>query len=37
MTEEENGIARKLVLKALWCIQMTPNDRPSMTENFEML
>ncbi|XP_071912440.1 LEAF RUST 10 DISEASE-RESISTANCEUS RECEPTOR-LIKE PROTEIN KINASE-like 2.2 [Coffea arabica] len=36
-TEEEKTIIRKLILIALWCIQMTPEDRPSMREVLEML
>ncbi|XP_071910077.1 rust resistance kinase Lr10-like [Coffea arabica] len=36
-TEDEKGIARKLTLIALWCIQMPPDDRPSMREVVEML
>nr|XP_027069544.1 PR5-like receptor kinase [Coffea arabica] len=36
-TEEEKTITRKLILIALWCIQMTPEDRPSMREVLEML
>lgn len=34
---EENEIAEKMVLVALWCIQPNPNDRPSITEVIEML
>ncbi|CAI9117632.1 OLC1v1019048C1 [Oldenlandia corymbosa var. corymbosa] len=37
MTDEETEIAKKLILVALWCIQMTPSDRPSMREVLEML
>nr|XP_027072095.1 rust resistance kinase Lr10-like [Coffea arabica] len=36
-TEEEKTITRKLILIALWCIQMTPADRPSMREVLKML
>ncbi|XP_027173748.1 LEAF RUST 10 DISEASE-RESISTANCE LOCUS RECEPTOR-LIKE PROTEIN KINASE-like 2.3 [Coffea eugenioides] len=36
-TEEEKTITRKLILIALWCIQMTPEDRPSMREVLQML
>ncbi|XP_071912438.1 rust resistance kinase Lr10-like [Coffea arabica] len=36
-TEDENRTARKLILIALWCTQMTPDDRPSMREVVEML
>ncbi|XP_027157463.1 PR5-like receptor kinase [Coffea eugenioides] len=35
-TEEEKTVTRKLILIALWCIQMTPEDRPSMREVLEM-
>ncbi|CAI9097371.1 OLC1v1033772C1 [Oldenlandia corymbosa var. corymbosa] len=37
VSEEEKGIAKKLVLIGLWCIQMTPTERPSMREVIEML
>ncbi|KAL3497747.1 hypothetical protein ACH5RR_040479 [Cinchona calisaya] len=37
ITEEDMKIARKLILVAFWCIQMTPTDRPSMREVLEML
>ncbi|KAK9147292.1 hypothetical protein Scep_006049 [Stephania cephalantha] len=33
----EKKIVRKLILIALWCIQMTPADRPSMRRVIEML
>nr|XP_027075895.1 PR5-like receptor kinase [Coffea arabica] len=36
-TEEEKTITRKLILIALWCIQMTPENRPSIREVLEML
>ncbi|XP_027066906.2 LEAF RUST 10 DISEASE-RESISTANCEUS RECEPTOR-LIKE PROTEIN KINASE-like 2.3 [Coffea arabica] len=36
-TEEEKSISRRLILIALWCTQMTPEDRPSMREVLEML
>ncbi|KAI4312730.1 hypothetical protein MLD38_037528 [Melastoma candidum] len=31
------GRTRQLIMIALWCIQMNPRDRPSMTEVLEML
>ncbi|EOA23325.1 hypothetical protein CARUB_v10019327mg [Capsella rubella] len=37
VTEEEEQIAKKLVLVALWCIQMNPSDRPPMIKVIEML
>ncbi|KAL5815559.1 hypothetical protein ACOSQ3_026337 [Xanthoceras sorbifolium] len=37
MTEEENEIAKKLVIVGLWCIQTKPMDRPSMNKVIEML
>ncbi|CAI9099077.1 OLC1v1035848C1 [Oldenlandia corymbosa var. corymbosa] len=37
VSNEEKAIARKLILIALWCIQMTPDDRPSMKEALGML
>nr|XP_028954979.1 PR5-like receptor kinase [Malus domestica] len=37
-TEEENEITKKMLIVALWCIQMKPNDRPtSMNKVVEML
>ncbi|XVF71583.1 hypothetical protein PTKIN_Ptkin12aG0049900 [Pterospermum kingtungense] len=35
--EEEEEIARKLIVVSLWCIQTNPSDRPSMTKVLEML
>ncbi|KAK9147277.1 hypothetical protein Scep_006034 [Stephania cephalantha] len=35
--EDEKKIARKLILIALWCIQMKPVERPSMGRVIEML
>ncbi|XP_061999012.1 rust resistance kinase Lr10-like [Rosa rugosa] len=37
MSEEEKTIMKKMVITALWCIQMTPSDRPSMKKVIEML
>ena len=36
-TEDEKKCARKMVIVALWCIQMKPTDRPSMSKALEML
>ncbi|KAA8540024.1 hypothetical protein F0562_026716 [Nyssa sinensis] len=36
-TEEEKRIVRKMIIVALWCIQMNPVDRPSMSEVLQML
>ncbi|RWR93498.1 rust resistance kinase Lr10-like protein [Cinnamomum micranthum f. kanehirae] len=36
-TDEEKGIAKKLIMIALWCIQLKPIDRPSMRKVVEML
>ncbi|XP_065866413.1 rust resistance kinase Lr10-like [Euphorbia lathyris] len=36
-TEEENKIARKLIIIGLWCIQMKPSNRPAMNKVVEML
>ncbi|XP_026429804.1 rust resistance kinase Lr10-like [Papaver somniferum] len=36
-TQEENEIAKKIIIVALWCIQLKPVDRPSMTKVVEML
>ncbi|CAL9005787.1 unnamed protein product [Prunus brigantina] len=35
--EEEKKIVKKLVITALWCIQMKPRDRPAMNEVIKML
>nr|KYP72149.1 putative receptor-like protein kinase At5g39020 family [Cajanus cajan] len=38
ITEEEyNNEAKKMILVALWCIQLKPSDRPSMNKVVEML
>ncbi|KAL1222295.1 PR5-like receptor kinase [Cardamine amara subsp. amara] len=37
ITEEEEKIAKKLVLVGLWCIQTNPSDRPPMIKVIEML
>ncbi|KAM1027339.1 hypothetical protein ACFX2A_041116 [Malus domestica] len=36
-TEEEKKMVKKMVITALWCIQMKPGDRPSMNKVIEML
>ncbi|XP_043700285.1 LEAF RUST 10 DISEASE-RESISTANCE LOCUS RECEPTOR-LIKE PROTEIN KINASE-like 2.4 [Telopea speciosissima] len=36
-TEDEKEIAKKLIIVALWCTQLKPVDRPSMTKVMEML
>ena len=36
-TEDEKKLVRKMVMVALWCIQMKPIDRPSMSKALEML
>ncbi|KAL6311378.1 hypothetical protein AAG906_022969 [Vitis piasezkii] len=36
-TEDEKKLVRKMVIVALWCIQMKPIDRPSMSKALEML
>ncbi|RVW22863.1 Rust resistance kinase Lr10 [Vitis vinifera] len=36
-TEDEKRYVRKMVIVALWCIQMKPIDRPSMSQALEML
>ncbi|KAF3957249.1 hypothetical protein CMV_017720 [Castanea mollissima] len=36
-SEEEEEIARKMILVSLWCIQTIPSNRPSMTKVVEML
>ncbi|XP_027939922.1 rust resistance kinase Lr10-like [Vigna unguiculata] len=37
LTKAEKIIAKKLIIVALWCIQLKPNDRPSMNKVVEML
>ncbi|KAL3730404.1 hypothetical protein ACJRO7_027422 [Eucalyptus globulus] len=37
VVQEEREIVRKMVIVALWCIQLIPNDRPSMTKVLDML
>jgi serine/threonine protein kinase len=36
-TEEEKKIGKKMILVVLWCIQMKPNDPPSMNKVVQML
>ncbi|KAK4480475.1 hypothetical protein RD792_013549 [Penstemon davidsonii] len=36
-TEEEKKMVKKIIIVALWCIQMRPFDRPSMNKVVEML
>ncbi|XP_057508079.1 rust resistance kinase Lr10-like [Actinidia eriantha] len=36
-TEEERVLVKKMVIVALWCIQMKPSNRPSMTKVVKML
>ncbi|KAF3952514.1 hypothetical protein CMV_021931 [Castanea mollissima] len=36
-TEEEEKTVKKMIIVALWCIQMKPSDRPSMNKVVEML
>jgi serine/threonine protein kinase len=37
VTDEEKKIVAKMIIVALWCIQMKPIDRPSMNKVIEML
>ncbi|XP_035539874.1 rust resistance kinase Lr10-like [Juglans regia] len=37
VTEEEKEIVKKMIIVALWCIQMNPWNRPSMSKVVEML
>ncbi|XP_040363850.1 rust resistance kinase Lr10 isoform X2 [Rosa chinensis] len=37
VTEEERMIIKKMVITALWCIQLKPSQRPSMDKVIEML
>ena len=36
-TEEESKIRKKMIIVALWCIQLKPSDRPSMNRVKKML
>ncbi|XP_031107923.1 rust resistance kinase Lr10-like isoform X2 [Ipomoea triloba] len=36
-TREENMLVKKMIMVALWCIQMKPEERPSMNKVVEML
>ena len=36
-TEEESKTTKKMIIVALWCIQLKPFDRPSMSKVIEML
>ncbi|GKV48094.1 hypothetical protein SLEP1_g54930 [Rubroshorea leprosula] len=36
-TEDQKRIAKKMIIVALWCVQMKPIDRPSMNKVIEML
>ncbi|KAM0062914.1 putative glycerophosphodiester phosphodiesterase, protein kinase RLK-Pelle-LRK10L-2 family [Helianthus debilis subsp. tardiflorus] len=36
-TEEEEELARKMMIVSLWCIQSNPSDRPSISKVVEML
>ncbi|RVW87488.1 Rust resistance kinase Lr10 [Vitis vinifera] len=36
-TEEGKELSKKLIIVALWCIQLKPSDRPSMNKVVEML
>jgi len=37
VTEDDMKIVKKMIMVALWCIQLKPNDRPSMSKVVEML
>ena len=37
VTAEETKIVKKMIIVALWCIQLKPDDRPSMNKVVEML
>ncbi|XP_073100088.1 rust resistance kinase Lr10-like [Elaeis guineensis] len=37
MTEVEEEISRRMILVGLWCIQIKPTDRPSMSKVLDML
>ncbi|WOG89793.1 hypothetical protein DCAR_0209032 [Daucus carota subsp. sativus] len=37
VTEEDRKLVKKMILVALWCIQMKPSERPSMNRVIKML
>ncbi|CAI9113532.1 OLC1v1014146C1 [Oldenlandia corymbosa var. corymbosa] len=37
MTEKEKGIARRMIIVGLWCIQTSPLQRPTMNKVIDML
>ncbi|KAI3713077.1 hypothetical protein L1987_71648 [Smallanthus sonchifolius] len=37
VSDEENEMARKMIIVGLWCIQTNPLNRPTMTKVLEML
>ncbi|WOG89804.1 hypothetical protein DCAR_0209043 [Daucus carota subsp. sativus] len=37
VTEDERKLVKKMIIVALWCIQMKPSERPSMNKVIEML
>ncbi|KOM47829.1 hypothetical protein LR48_Vigan07g153300 [Vigna angularis] len=37
LTKVEKSMVKKMIIVALWCIQLKPNDRPSMNKVVEML
>ncbi|KAL6581449.1 hypothetical protein OROMI_007372 [Orobanche minor] len=37
VTDEEREMVKKIIVVALWCIQMKPSDRPSMNKVVQML
>uniref|UniRef100_A0A175YPC6 Protein kinase domain-containing protein n=2 Tax=Daucus carota subsp. sativus TaxID=79200 RepID=A0A175YPC6_DAUCS len=36
-SKDERKLAKKMIIVAMWCIQMKPSDRPSMNKVLEML
>ncbi|KAH0885463.1 LOW QUALITY PROTEIN: hypothetical protein HID58_061559, partial [Brassica napus] len=37
LNQEEEDIAKKMIIVGLWCIQLCPSDRPMMNEVIEMM
>ncbi|KAF8108219.1 hypothetical protein N665_0113s0009 [Sinapis alba] len=37
ITQEEEDLAKKMILIGLWCVQLRPSDRPSMNKVVEMM
>ena len=36
-TDDERKLTKKMIIVAMWCIQMKPSERPSMNKVIDML